>query len=243
MRGMCGRFALDEKTNDLITQFVVEGNDFENWEPRYSIAPKDVTPIIREHVSKDTGKVTRTIEPAEFDFRPAWRTDSRPQHNARLDRLASNGLWKAGFASRRCIVPMTGYFEWTGPAGKKDAHFLHADSTLAAAGICAVRKVTGKDGTDRWAVSMAVVTGEGRDASGEIHDRMPVFLSADLYGTWLSPAELDLTDTIGIKKLLEEVDAASATIAATITSYQVDRKVNTVQTVDPYDASIIAPID
>jgi putative SOS response-associated peptidase YedK len=44
---MCGRFVLDKKTDDLIQDFVAEGNDFREWSPSYSIAPTDLIAIIR----------------------------------------------------------------------------------------------------------------------------------------------------------------------------------------------------
>jgi putative SOS response-associated peptidase YedK len=36
---MCGRFAMNKETNDLITDFVAEGGDFRNWTTSYNIAP------------------------------------------------------------------------------------------------------------------------------------------------------------------------------------------------------------
>ena len=42
---MCGRFALDRKTDDLINDFIAKGNDFREWLPSYSIAPTDPTPM------------------------------------------------------------------------------------------------------------------------------------------------------------------------------------------------------
>jgi putative SOS response-associated peptidase YedK len=106
---MCGRFALDKKTDDLIHAFVADGNDFEDWTPRYSIAPTDVTPIIRERKHADSGEVTRTVALQLWDFHPAFMRDSkRTQFNARIETVASNWLWKGECASSRCIVPMRG---------------------------------------------------------------------------------------------------------------------------------------
>ena len=59
---MCGRFAMDEKTNDLIEAFVLDGNDYRDWVPSFSISPTDVVPVIRERRSSSTGEVTRQVE-------------------------------------------------------------------------------------------------------------------------------------------------------------------------------------
>ncbi|MGN6326575.1 SOS response-associated peptidase [Pseudolysinimonas sp.] len=233
---MCGRFAMDKETNDLIEEFVLDGNDYRDWRISYSIAPTDEVPIVRERRDKDSGEVTRTVEPAIWDFRPAFVKESkRPNFNARIETLATSGLWKRAFAGSRCLVPMRGYYEWSERDGLKIPHFLHgAGGLLAAAGIAAVRK----EG-EEWVVSTAIVTREARDASGEVHDRMPVFLERDEWDGWLNPVVLDAG---GMDEMLERIGASSERVARTITEYEVDRRVNNSRTADPEDAGLIAPV-
>jgi putative SOS response-associated peptidase YedK len=233
---------LDSKTDDLIQAFVADGNDFADWIPRYSIAPTDTTPIVRERKHSDTGQVIRSVDSAVWDFHPSFMKESkRPQFNARIETVTTNGLWKGAFSGSRCIVPMRGYYEWSEfeHDGKKlkQPHFIHGPSRLlAAAAIYAVRKVD-----DEWVVSTAIITREARDASGEVHDRMPVFIGDDLYDEWLNPAKL-ATDPER-EHLLALLHEASGTIASTITTYEVDRRVNSSRTADPLDPGLIAPVD
>src|SRR5690606_14781715 len=233
---MCGRFANDAETNELIEEFVAAGNDYRDWRPRFSIAPTDVVPIVRERATA-SGELVRTIEPAAWDFHPPFLTKkTRPQFNARIETIASNGLWKSAFAGTRCIVPMRGYYEWTGEAGDKQPHFLHGERPiLAAAGLATARKVDGE-----WQVSTVVVTREARDASGLVHDRMPAFLTREAYDEWLSPAKL--ASDADTQRMLELLDAVSAEVAASLTSHEVDRRVNNSRTVDPADPGLIAPL-
>ncbi len=142
LTAMCGRFAMNNETNDLITEFVAAGNDFRDWRPQVSIAPTNVVPVVRERADDD-GELHRSVEPAVWDFWPMWLDTAkkkRPQFNTRLETLATNGLWKRAFYAHRCIVPMDGYFEWTEAGGKKWPHFIHGDDLLAAAGIYTPRK-------------------------------------------------------------------------------------------------------
>lgn len=44
---MCGRFALNAKTDELVQEFVAAGGDFKEWTPRYSIAPTPSRPSSR----------------------------------------------------------------------------------------------------------------------------------------------------------------------------------------------------
>jgi putative SOS response-associated peptidase YedK len=232
---MCGRFAMDSETNDLIEEFVLDGNDFRDWSISYSIAPTDTVPIIRERADK-SGEVRRTAEAAVWDFRPPFLTKpGRPQFNARIETVATNGLWKGAFASSRCLVPMRGYYEWTGEAGHKDAHFIHGDGILAAAGLATARRVG-----DGWEVSTVIITREARDASGEVHDRMPAFLPAgDVRDEWLHPGRLDAE---GTERMLSMLQSVSTEVAASMTEYEVDRRVNNSRTVDPADPTLIEPL-
>ncbi|MCS0500333.1 SOS response-associated peptidase [Protaetiibacter mangrovi] len=233
---MCGRFANDAETNELIEEFVAQGNDYRDWRPSFSIAPTDVVPIVRDRAAS-SGEIVRGIEPAAWDFHPPFLTaKGRPQFNARIETVATNGLWRSAFAGNRCIVPMRGYYEWTGEAGDKQPHFLHGERPLlAAAGLATARKVD-----DRWVVSTVIVTREARDASGEVHDRMPAFLSRDAYDEWLSPAKL--ASDAEKQRMLDLLEAVSAEMAATISSYEVDRRVNNSRAVDPADPQLIAPL-
>jgi putative SOS response-associated peptidase YedK len=168
------------------------------------------------------------------------KQSKRPQFNARIESLATNGLWKGAFASSRCIVPMLGYYEWEDRVeyGKKvkQPHFIHGQaSTLAAAGIYTARKVD-----DEWVISTAIITREARDASGEIHDRMPVFLTPAVYEEWLSPHKL--ADDAEKEHVLSLLAGVSDQMAATITTHTVDRRVNNSRTVIPNDKTLIDPV-
>ena len=245
---MCGRFAMDEKTNDLIEAFVLDGNDYRDWAPSFSISPTDVVPIIRERRSSSTGEVTRRVEPAVWDFRPSFITEpKRPQFNARIETVATSGMWKGALVGGRCIVPMRGYYEWTeryvaGSAKPvKIPYFIHGEAPLlAAAGLATARKVPSASGELEWEVSTAIITREARDASGEVHDRMPAFLEPSMYDRWLDTDKL--ADDGARDELLAMLDSVSTDVASTITAYEVDRRVNNSRTADPQDASLIEPL-
>lgn len=85
-----------------------------------------------------------------------------------------------------------------------------------------------------------VVTREARDAGGEVHDRMPAFLTPEAMDAWLDPEKLD---RIGREKMLATLDGSSAAVASTISQYVVDRKVNNSRTVNTRDPGVIQPAD
>ena len=234
---MCGRFALNAKTDELIKEFVAAGGDFQEWTGSYSIAPTNTVPIVRERADEKTGEFRRSVDAAVWNFHPAFMKDAkRPQFNARIETVSTNGLWKGAFASSRALFPMLGYYEWTGEPGSKQAHFLRSQDggLLAAAGIYTARKVD-----DEWEVSAAIITRPARDASGEVHDRMPVFLEPAAWDEFLTPDKLDAAGKEAMVQLLSD---ESDKVASTIQSYEVDRRVNNSRTADPADKTLIDPI-
>ena len=86
--------------------------DFD-WEPVFSVAPRTKAPVVREHYDEEMGEVQRTVEFARWGFKPAWAKEMGPRPiKARFETAHTNGMFRAGFASSRAVVPMTGYFEW-----------------------------------------------------------------------------------------------------------------------------------
>lgn len=228
---MCGRFAMDAKTDELIQEFVAEGGKpedwWKSWHGSYSIAPTDDAPIVRD---RGDG---RFLELVRWDWqKPPSRPKGAPIINARIEKLVT-GFWAPAFTAARCVVPMRGYFEWTGEKGNKTPHFLHGDGLLAAAGLTWSMDVHGEH-----VRCFVVITREARDAGGEVHDRMPAFLTPDAMDAWLEPVKLDRP---GRENMLATLDGSSAAVASTIQQYIVDRKVNNSRTADSDDPTLIQP--
>lgn len=238
---MCGRFALDEHINTLIEEFVATGGDYREWVPAYSIAPTNSAPIVRERVDGER-EVIRSLNLARWGIRPGWAKAGGPAPiNARMETLATNGMFRNAFASQRCLVPMSGYFEWTDEPGGKQPHYIHGPGhkgtgTLAAAGLYAARK----EG-EEWKLTFTIATREAADASGHVHDRMPVFLQRDTWADWLNPAKAGTPGAPEAAALQSMMDESSLAVAATMRTHPVDRKLNNTRTVDRSDASLIEP--
>lgn len=131
---------------------------------------------------------------------------------------------------------MRGYFEWTGEKGGKTPHFLHGDGRLSAAGLTlSVELANGERSR-----CFVVITRKARDASGEVHDRMPAFLTPDTWDVWLTREKLTGERKVETLAVLEHT---SADVAATILEHIVDRKVNNSRTADSADVSLIEPVD
>jgi len=82
----------------------------------------------------------RQLEPMRWGLIPFWWRESSPPKfatfNARNDRLTS-GTWREPVKRSRCLVPAHGFYEWTGPKGRRIPHDIHRidGEILAFAGL------------------------------------------------------------------------------------------------------------
>ena len=229
---MCGRYVDPNTTDELLSLFDATGANATDWTPSYSVAPTDPAPIVREWIHDET--VQRDVDLASWGLKPGWAKPGGPAPiNARLESVASNGMFRSAFAGQRCLVPMAGYYEWQQMDDGKQPYFIHGDGdVLAAAGLYAARQ-----DDDVWRISFTIITRAAQDASGEIHDRMPVFLTPGVWGQWLSPEKISDKE-----EALSMLDRSSVAVAKTVTAYPVARTVNNVRTADNEDPRLIDPI-
>ncbi len=240
---MCGRFVNASSVEKLVQEFEAVRGVATEWVPSYSIAPTASVPIVKESI-RDGGPPRREVVLGVWNFpQPANSSRRAPIINARREKLG-HGFWVGPFSQSRCIVPMDGYFEWNGTVGDKQPHYVHGRGLLAAAGVSTTRLTE----AGVWVRRFAIITGEARDAAGTVHDRMPLFLTPDLWDDWLDTESLttpgNSADASARRdELLARLDASAAVVSAQMLSYPVDRKINSVRSVDPRDASNIRPVD
>lgn len=101
-------------------------------------------------------------------------------NNARADKL-DGGMWKAAFHERRCVIPMTLFYEWgPGVGGRKQAHEIGGpdDDYLWAAGIWEENPELGRCYT--------MVTTGASPLMAPIHDRMPALLKPEEMQEWMA---------------------------------------------------------
>lgn len=232
---------MNKKVDDLIVDYVAAGGKVKNfvadWQPTFSIPPTSAAPIVRERVDEQ-GAIERELELARWGLRPFFMRDSpKPGfHNARLETVATKPSFRSAFTRRRALVPMNGYYEWVERAGKKQPYFIHGSELLSAAGLYEMTK----NDAGHWTTTYTIITTVARDASGEVHDRMPVFLASQAWDAWLAPTELDKAEK---SDLLDLLDEQSVAMAATLTTYSVSMRINNVRTADPQDPTLLERVD
>jgi putative SOS response-associated peptidase YedK len=106
--------------------------------------------------------------------------------NARAETVETKPVFRDAFKRSRCVIPMSGYYEWQNtPRGKQPWYFTARDGSpiLTAAGLWDEWK---NRETGERLKSCAMIVGEPNDMAAQIHDRMPLFLTERQFDPWLS---------------------------------------------------------
>ena len=105
--------------------------------------------------------------------------------NARAETVETKPFFRDAFKRTRCLIPMSGYYEWQDtPGGKQPWYFTARDGSplLTAAGLWDEWK---DRQTGERLKSCTMIVTEPNDFAAEV-DRMPVFLKEEQFAPWLS---------------------------------------------------------
>jgi putative SOS response-associated peptidase YedK len=150
--------------------------------PIYNLCPTQNSPVLRQvagerQFDQMRWQLVPTTEPAF--------TTKLSTINARSETVFSSPLYRNIVVRQRCIVPLSGFFEWKNDGQGKRPFRIHLrdEPIMSVAGIWD----TWRPGTldERW--SFSIVTTSANTFMREIHDRMPVILGRSDEDAWLDP--------------------------------------------------------
>ena len=159
----------------------------------YIVRPKRGAKGLAQRVSEATAKLAAALV-RKSDPGVAVRADGRVEimrwgfhrefnpaiNNARSDKLEGS-MWKDAFHERRCVIPMSLFYEWgPGKGGRKQAHEFHDpdDGYLWAAGIW-------EENPD-FGPCYTMITTAASPLMSPIHNRMPALLRPEGMTEWLA---------------------------------------------------------
>lgn len=177
---MCGRYAITLPP-EAVRQWFQTYGEIPNWPASYNAAPTDKLPVVRQ------ASEGREITLMQWGLIPYFSKDGKLAYstiNARAEGVEKNASFREPFRKRRCLVPASGYFEWTGPKTDRQPHyFTRADGhPMAIAGLW-----------DRWRSkesqetkeTFSIVTTQASRFAAQFHDRMPVILEPEWWDLWM----------------------------------------------------------
>lgn len=177
---MCGRLAVTLPNDAMAQLFAAQpANDLPDV-PNFNVCPTTQIHTVRH----ENG--ARLLAPMRWGFIPHWyeKPSGGPLLiNARAETIAQKPAFKAACRERRCLIPASGFYEWTKDSeGGRDPWYINVsnDAPLAFAGVW--QDWHNEEDTVR---TCAIVTCAANSAIRAIHHRMPVILDQKDWALWL----------------------------------------------------------
>lgn len=177
---MCGRLAVTLPNDAMAQLFAAQpANDLPKV-PNYNVCPTTQVHTVRS----DAG--IRHLSPMRWGFIPHWYkkpADGPLLINARSETIAEKPAFKAACRARRCLIPVSGFYEWTKDGeGGRDPWYIHPrqGTALALAGVWQDWSVEGEN-----LRTCAIVTTSANALMSKIHHRMPVVIQEGDWPLWL----------------------------------------------------------
>jgi len=230
---MCGRIVIAQAVGDL-------ADDLDAWDPeetllppRYNVAPTSDVPIVLERLvpagspgtpaagdpDEEVPVARRELHVARWGLVPRWAKDlsvSSRAFNARSETVLEKPTFRSAVKSKRCVVPVDGYYEWCAPAEGKAAKrpfYVHrADGEpITFAGLYEWWRdpAVAEGEAGEWVLSCSILTmaSPAPDAAGvrgrlgRLHDRLPIALpDEEAIAAWLNPVDADAASLVAMAR-------------------------------------------
>lgn len=129
----------------------------------------------------------RVLEELRWGYIPEWAANkpgAKRLINARCETVHQKPSFRAAFRERRCVIPLSGWFEWKPEATGKQPYWLRSEGSeiFSVAGVWEPGSGTpGSIGT------FVILTMAAAPAIADIHHRQPLILDKEAMGEWLRP--------------------------------------------------------
>lgn len=217
---MCGRIVVDYE--EMMS--VADATELSEWithapagaASSWNIAPTQNIPV----AFTDPRTGDKRFKAAFWSLLPAWAKDAKPKFptfNARSETVAEKPTFRPSLKAQRCAIPVTAFYEWTGPKNARVPHAIRAAGpVMVMAGLYSWwQDMTAPSEAESWKLTATVLTQQSTGRMAPLHDRMPVFLAPELTRDWLDP------QTLGTKQLVDAVTAHSVPLADELRIHEV----------------------
>ena len=173
---MCGRYELLFNHNNDEIQRILDLASKNN--PEVFFEPKEIFPSAIAPVILSSGHKI-SIEFARWGF-PGMQKNEWII-NARSETVSQKPKFRQSFHARRCVIPATGFYEWTHDSQKKKYKFHIPDhKNIYMAGIW--NEYNGEK-------HFVILTTAANHSMAPIHNRMPLIIPKEVIRSWIYDAE------------------------------------------------------
>lgn len=174
VKSMCGRLSIiDYPLCKIVSE--TAGISF-NSASNDNLCPSEtVSTIVQSHEQL-------TQVNMQWGIQPSW--SKRLLINAQSETVATKPTFAQAFASHRCLIPCSGWYEWRKEGSKKQKYyFRHAqDQPLYMAGISYYGANTQPQ--------VVTLTTKPNPLCEQYHHRMPVLILPEYINDWLHPSNM-----------------------------------------------------
>jgi putative SOS response-associated peptidase YedK len=211
---MCGRAYETYTADELYFQYLNKRPlKLEQFKPNFNMCPTQDSPVLRSIEG------TRQFDQMRWQLVPRWEKEFKTKIstiNAKSETVFESRLYKGLVVRQRCIVPLSGFFEWKKEGTTKRPFKIYLkDGTIMS--VAAVWD-TWHGGSPDERRSFSILTTSANEFMREIHDRMPVILGAPELDEWLDP---EIHEQDALQKLMKPCPAewlASAEVSTLVNS-------------------------
>ncbi|MGA7329172.1 MAG: SOS response-associated peptidase [Rhodomicrobium sp.] len=179
---MCGRFTQSFTWTELVELYRLTGAAAPSLAASFNVAPLQMAAAVVAH---ENGFC---LQPVRWGLLPSWAKDQTlgPKLiNARAETLAEKPAFRQALRLRRCVVPVSGFYEWRGHGREKQPYYVSGLDgwPLSLAGLW-----------ERWQdiLTFTIITVPANEKLSPIHERMPAILSPQEALLWLEAPDVSL---------------------------------------------------
>lgn len=156
--------------------------------------------------------------------------------NARSESIATKPSFSSSFRSKRCIIPVKGFFEWQHVGNEKIPWYIY-NSENEVLSIAGIYDVWIENTTGEVFNTFSIVTTEANDLMARIHNsgkRMPVILNKASESRWID-SSISQQDALSLLLPCPSEILMAHTVSPLVNSRSSDR--NTPDLIKPYNYS------
>ncbi|MDA3961780.1 MAG: SOS response-associated peptidase [Planctomycetota bacterium] len=171
---MCGRYANSADISVVADELAAADETAGAWRPSWNAAPST------QQLVAVTGAAGVGLRIAAW----GWRRDfaRRPLFNATVEKAPRSPLWRVALQQHRCVVPVTGWWEWAPHQDQAKWPFFHSAESGAQLYLAGLMDPANQGG------AFTVLTRPALPQLAAIHHRMPLVMGPAAAREWLCAA-------------------------------------------------------
>ncbi|MBN1891350.1 MAG: SOS response-associated peptidase [Clostridiales bacterium] len=181
---MCGRYFIADPATDEEIRKICNDINFRYQSANRSINmktgeiyPTDPAPVF----VRENGLVTPVVMTWGFP-RPSG---SGVVINARAETAAEKPMFRGSVLHRRCVIPASGFFEWTHERKSGGTKHLLTSEDVSLIHLAGLFSVFEKEDKERYA-AFVILTVDANESVRDLHDRMPLIIPPSRDEEWLA---------------------------------------------------------